>query len=487
MKISQPALRQLLSQLLRRKPLGTMAALLGFLACAFILIVLGAVPAYASQEMGLVYVVKSDPANPATMFVAAHHGVFKSIDAGVTWNVTGLTAETTALAIAPLTPTTVYAGNASGLFKSLDGGTSWSSAGVSGSVCSVEVDPDVATTLYVSTCSRIMKSMNGGASWISVGPPDGSISRVAIAVGRPTMLYAASATDRVRVYSSADGGVTWNNASVEEDVGSGWLSIAFDLSIDPTMPTTLYVNYWGAGDCDDNTCAVVTGGIRKSTDGGASWFPAEQVYYCCTPWFWGWGGPTITREVFVSPVAIDPLVSSTLYAAWHDWWSCAPWDIYCVPGGASWISKSTDGGVSWSRISDLGAYALWFDPLTRTLYVATDFGDVVQSTDGGVTWSGSGSQSLAPPPADTTLPDTSITSARDGSGTTLANDGVGRFPVPEITRIGYLRPGLSASLWPAPGWSFTGQDQSEDLSTSPRGDQAIHAAPVAPTASVIGT
>lgn len=404
----------------------------GIFACVFVLLSWSI--AGASPEMGSVYVVKSDPSSPATFFAGAERGVFTSTDAGATWAATGLTQAAHALAIAPGSPTTLYAGTDSGLFKSVNGGTSWSAAGVTGAVCSIEVDPEIATTLYVSTCSRIMKSIDGGANWTGVGPPDGSISRVAIAVGHPTMLYAASATDAVRVYNSVDGGVTWSNASVEHDVGSGWLYIAFDLSIDPVMPTTVYVNYWGWGDCDQDTCAVVTGTIKKSMDGGTSWFPVDQLTYCCTPLFWDYGGPTSTRQVTVSAVAIDPLASSgplgssTLYAAWRMWWSCMPWDTSCVPGSGAWISKSTDGGMTWSSISDLGASALWFDPLTRTvLYAATDSG-LMQSTDGGMTWNGSGAPPPPPPPppppAETTPPDTSITSARDGSGTVLANDGV---------------------------------------------------------------
>jgi hypothetical protein len=370
-------------------------ALCGVLGCALLLA--SAVTASASEQMGIVYVVKSDPSSPTTVFAAAQRGVFKSIDAGVTWAATGLTEGTVALAIAPLTSTTVYAGNSSGLFKSVDGGTNWSSAGVADSICSIDVDPANPMTLYASTCSRIIKSMDGGTSWNSIDPPDESISRVAIAVGPPTVLYAASVTDQVRVYSSTDGGVTWNSASVEHDVGSGWVTLMFDLSTDPIVSTTVYVNYWGWGDCDQDTCAVVTGAIRKSTDGGATWLPVDQVTYCCTPWFWDSGAAT---QVAVSPVAIDPLASSdplgssTLYAAWRVWWSCVPWDISCVPGSDAWISKSIDGGVSWSRISDLSASALWFDALTQTvLYAATDSG-VLQSTDGGVTWGAPGTPTL---------------------------------------------------------------------------------------------
>jgi hypothetical protein len=118
--------------------------------------------------MGLVYVVKSDPSNPTTVFAAAQHGLFKSVDAGATWTATALTQGTIALAIAPVTPTTVYAGTNSGFFKSVDGGTSWTAAGLTGAVCSVEVALEIPTTVYASTCSQLLKAWiaeRTGAVW----------------------------------------------------------------------------------------------------------------------------------------------------------------------------------------------------------------------------------------------------------------------------------------------------------------------------------
>lgn len=382
----------------------------GTLACACLLFFV-AVAADASEEMGFVYVVKTDPSAPTTIFAGAQHGLFKSTDAGATWTATSLTQGTVALTIAPATPTIVYAGTGSGLFKSMDGGTSWSTAGVSGLVCSVEVDPATPTTLYASTCSQLIKSADAGASWSSVGPTDAPISIVAIAAGPPTVLYAGSVElDGVRVFTSTDGGMTWSVASVSNPDPSYvplW-GLSFGLSVDPTMSTTAYVNSWG-WKCDADGCYTV-GMISKSADGGASWFKVDEVAYCCS-----WVSPQVT----VSPVAVDPVVSSTLYAAWNV--SCDHFDPYCVED--HWISKSTTGGAGWLRISDLRAWALWIDPLTpAVLYASTDAG-VLKSTDGGFTWGEVGAPA-SPPPADTSPPETSISSAADGAGTALANEAV---------------------------------------------------------------
>jgi hypothetical protein len=402
----------------------------GILACAFFLLWPSS-PADASQEMGLVNVVKSDPSTPGTVFAGAQRGLFKSTDAGATWNPTGLTQATVALAIAPVT-STIYAGTSSGLFKSTDGGTIWSTAGVSGQVCSVEIDPAaIPTTLYASLCSQIMKGIDlgePGVNWSSVGPLE-PIYSVAIAAGPPLILYA---WDGVQVFSSIDGGVKW-------DIGGSTPVSAW--SIDPMMPTTVYVNYYGWG-CTNDFC-FTTAGINKSIDRGASWVELAQVLY---PDNWS------SAQPYVSPVAIDPLASNILYAAWTV--SCDPSDVYCAAYGIvedRWISKSTDGGASWFRVSDLGAGALWFDPLTRTvLYATTYSGDVLQSTDGGVTWSAPGttltSLSLQPnsAPGGSTSTGTVTLSATGGAVVTLSSSNTAAATVPASVTV--LSPSTTATF-----------------------------------------
>ena len=61
------------------------------LGVSVLVLLLAPVPTGASQEMGLVYVVKSDPSSATTLFAGAEHGLFKSVDAGATWTATALT------------------------------------------------------------------------------------------------------------------------------------------------------------------------------------------------------------------------------------------------------------------------------------------------------------------------------------------------------------------------------------------------------------
>ena len=398
-----------------------LGALLGIPACVFLLLSSGPVQAYASDAMGMVNVVKVDPSTPTTVFAGANRGVFKSVDGGASWTATAVTEPTFGLAIDYVTPA-VYAGTGSGLFKSVDGGTNWIAARVSERVCSVEVDPASPTTVYASTCSQIVKSMDGGSNWDSVGPTDGPTYSLTIAAGPPMIFYGV---DGIRVVSSRDGGATWSvGSNPDEDYLPLMGLYGFSLAIDPGMSTTAYVSYWGWS-CDSTAC-FTTGAITASTDGGVTWFAVDRLLYY---------GSWVSPQVVVSPVAIDPLASGVFYTAWNV--SCDQFDPNCV--GDHWISKNTDG-----RISDLSAFALWFDPLTRTIiYAATDSG-VLQSVDGGITWSPTGSQPPPPPPpSDTTPPDTSITSAVDGTGSALANDAVTLSASLTLTFTGADNVGLS--------------------------------------------
>lgn len=119
------------------------------------------------------------------------------------------------------------------------------------------------------------------------------------------------------------------------------------LSIDPRTPATVFAGTAGAG-------------ALKSADGGAHWAPANR------------GLPTLN----VGVVAIDPTLSSTLYA-----------------GTDAGVFKSIDGGQNWVAASTglqgtprIIIRALAIDPASpATLYAATPRG-LYKSTDAAASW-----------------------------------------------------------------------------------------------------
>ncbi len=68
-----------------------------------------------------------DPSNPKVMYVAMDGGLFRSVDAGVTWKAVGKNLkDLTAVTVNTKKPREIYTVTARGIiFKSADGGTKW--------------------------------------------------------------------------------------------------------------------------------------------------------------------------------------------------------------------------------------------------------------------------------------------------------------------------------------------------------------------------
>lgn len=150
-------------------------------------------------------------------------GLYKSTDAGATWNRVGLeTSEHLAkILVDPIDSNTVYvasqgplwsAGGDRGVFKTTDGGKTWKNVlnisadtGANGLV----MDPANNKVLYATTWQRrrstgqfvgggpesgVYKSVDGGAKWtkLTKGLPSGDMGRITIALDgkvKPTRVY----------------------------------------------------------------------------------------------------------------------------------------------------------------------------------------------------------------------------------------------------------------------------------------------------------
>jgi photosystem II stability/assembly factor-like uncharacterized protein len=140
---------------------------------------------------GKVYVqaLAVDATNPDVLyagtggFVGEGHGVYKSVDGGMTWSAANrgmLDSRVFALAIDPAHPQTIYAGDDSGkLFKSADGAQTWVDLTAKlpqqmyhSSVHSIILDAEQAGALYV-LCDNtgMLFSNDGGEHWSVLGKP----------------------------------------------------------------------------------------------------------------------------------------------------------------------------------------------------------------------------------------------------------------------------------------------------------------------------
>lgn len=165
---------------------------------------------------GRINTVTVDPDNSQVIYVAAPSGgVWKSIDGGSNWNTTfdqmphlGVSA----IAIHPDSSQIVFVGTgdrdawdtkATGIYKSNDAGNTWNAAGLNStgwnSINKIIFNPQNPSTMFASTNNGIYRSANGGQTWTSVY----TLSRVTDLLYHPT--------DTTILYGSGDCFVKSNN------------------------------------------------------------------------------------------------------------------------------------------------------------------------------------------------------------------------------------------------------------------------------------
>ena len=308
-----------------------------------------------------------DAADPNRLIAGAvSGGIWKSTTGGASW--TPINDEFPSLAICclaidPNNPLVIYAGTGEGFFngdaiggagiyKSVDGGETWAQlASTSGwdNVCRIAVSPSNSNVILASKrYGGIYRSTNAGFSWqarlgaqgsfyVAFDPIDGSK-----AVGH-VIDYDSDWYHRA-VYS-VNGGFTWTTAGGLNHVNG--FGSRIELAYAPSQSSIVYASSAADG-----------GKIWKSTDGGQSY--AIQT-----------AGQTTGVSWYTNPLWVDPTNPNFL-----------------VTGGYH-LQRSTDGGVSFTQISD--GYILTSQPHPDLHAIVSDPGfdgvtnrRVYICTDGGV-------------------------------------------------------------------------------------------------------
>ncbi len=144
---------------------------------------------------------------------AVEGGVWKSLDAGSTWEV--LTDDlsnlsVTALTIDPIQSNIYYWGSDEGIiFKSIDSGATWTllSDTGNGRVNKILIDPNNTTKMYCSVqYGGIFKSTDSGATWASINTSASTGFDIEFKPGNTNVIYATGN----EFYISTDGGATFN-------------------------------------------------------------------------------------------------------------------------------------------------------------------------------------------------------------------------------------------------------------------------------------
>jgi photosystem II stability/assembly factor-like uncharacterized protein len=199
--------------------------------------------------------------------------------------------------------------------------------------------PEQPDTFYFGAAGGgVWATQDAGATWHSLGDqlPAACVGALAIAPSRADTIYVGTGQVEPRydvtagngVYKSTDGGKSWNSIGLAatRHVGA--------ILVDPRSADTLLVgalgHYFGPNK---------ERGVYKSTDGGKTW---KQTLF-------------VDENTGVVDLAADPANPDVVYAAaWQarNW----PWLSYFQPnsGAGSGVYKSTDGGVTWKRLTGGG-------------------------------------------------------------------------------------------------------------------------------------
>ena len=205
-------------------------------------------------------------------------GIFKSIDAGLTWTHLASTSSNSNFyfvqKIAVTSLGTLIATTRTGAFRSIDGGASWTNV-QSGGMGDIEISSDnsiYVTQGYANLAGGIFKSTDDGLTWSNITPAIGNRTEIASAPSNPNILYAV-----------ADGGtgsidVKWFKKSI--DGGTSWFDIDIPkyISSDCSVSTDHFTRGQAFFDLilavhPTNPDIAIVGGIdlHKTTDGGNTW------------------------------------------------------------------------------------------------------------------------------------------------------------------------------------------------------------------------
>jgi photosystem II stability/assembly factor-like uncharacterized protein len=344
-------------------------------------------------EGGRVEAVAGVAGNPSTFyFGAVNGGVWKTVDAGQTWESSwnGPDVGTIgALAVAPSDPNVIYAGTG---------------------------EPDPRTD--IATGDGVYRSTDAGRTWTNVGLRDAhQIGRIVVDPRNPDVLYVAAEGDVFRpnaergVYRSTNGGRTWERTLFVND-STG----AIDVAMDPANPRILYAAMWQVR---RTPWSLVDGGagsgLYRSVDGGGTWQRLEGNGLPAGIW----GRTSVSvgadgRHVYalINAHAAGLYRSDDGGAHWRlingdQNITQRPWYYFQVKADPRdpntiyllnfFMYRSVDGGASISRLNPphVDNHAIWIDPTAPERLIEGNDGGASVSLDGGAHWSSESNQPTA--------------------------------------------------------------------------------------------
>jgi photosystem II stability/assembly factor-like uncharacterized protein len=351
-----------------------------------------------------------------TMYVgAATGGVWKTVNEGITWEPVFEHAASTSigdLALAPSNPSVVWVGTGeanifrssnagAGIYKSTDAGATWQYMGLGGThtIARILVHPTNPDIVWVAASGHewtfnpergVYRTTDGGRTWEKILYVDEQTGAIDLVMDPrdPNTLYA-SMWQRIRrkwndpriepgfansgLHKSTDGGDTWR--PINEGLPAPEHRGRIGIDIARSNPDVLYAfvdNYEVAREPEPGetnayglpAAPVIRGAtVFRSDDGGASWqrtseFDRTMESLAGT---YGW--------VF-GQIRVDPNLENRIY-------------VMGVP-----LMVSDDAGRTFRRLTGMHGdhHGLWIDPRNSNYVINTNDGGVYVSYDAGENW-----------------------------------------------------------------------------------------------------
>lgn len=342
------------------------------------------------ERGGRVTTVTGTPMLPGTFYLGASGGgVWKSEDYGTTWNNVSdgffATPSIGAIEVAINDPNIVYVGTGSdglrsnvisgkGMYKSIDAGKTWEHIGLKdvGQIGAVEIDPTNNNILWVAAIGNafkpnkdrgIYKTIDGGLNWEKVLFVSDKVgfTDLELLPGNPNIVYAAAwkgerkpwtiisggQNNEGGIYKSINGGKDW--VKLENGLPKGLIG-KIDLAVSPVNSSILYAVI----EAPDKE-----GGLYKSEDQGKSFKQVSSNI------------GLVNRPFYYTNIELDPTNPDIIYS------------------NANPLLKSVDGGKKWERMSVPHGdnHDIWINPNNPDLLIQANDGGANVTHNGGKTWS----------------------------------------------------------------------------------------------------
>jgi photosystem II stability/assembly factor-like uncharacterized protein len=354
------------------------------------------------NESAHIFAIAWNPADPKNVYVASNKKtgdetttVWRSDDGGQSFDDVGRDLpyeKIQTLVIDPADPKVLYAGTPfSGVFKTTDAGKTWNEKSVgfqSGGRNVRALAVSGPGSVFVTTYGAVYRTADDGKSWRRLRSTiQKGLDYAFLAAGGAEKPLAIAGADDSRLVRSSDGGETWSDpprsaplTCVAPDPqnprafylcvegggvlwggdGSSWRPVTSNseptflaLAVDPQNPKNMF-----AGTHEN---------LKRSTDGGKKWKEWKQFEKVK-------GGvvrPADSRRIFA--ISFDAKNPKAVYVATRE----------------DGILKSADAGETWTLAGLTGEKLTAFavDPAdSQRLLVGTKEKGVMLSTDGGATW-----------------------------------------------------------------------------------------------------